>query len=110
MYAQICDKSVLKRLLKELWKIVIGSLERNIVLPPVTDRTVSTLIIFLQNKLVGTMPRLKGNLLINVFLLFLFAIFVKNMPFTSQPRKKAKQIKTGLRNTETLETSLRCQN
>ncbi len=91
MYAQICDKSVLKRLLKELWKIVIGSLERNIVLPPVTDRTVSsTLIIFLCNKLAGTMPRLKGNVPKNVFHLFLFAIFVKNMPFTSQPRKKSK--------------------
>ena len=40
MYAQICDKSVLKRLLKELWKIVIRSLEKQIVLPPTTNRSI----------------------------------------------------------------------
>ena len=35
MYAENCDKAVLKRILKQLWRIVMKSLERNIVLPPI---------------------------------------------------------------------------
>ena len=35
MYAENCDKSVLKRILKQLWRIVMKSFEQNIVLPPI---------------------------------------------------------------------------
>ena len=47
MYAENCDKSVLKRLLKQLWRIVMKSLERNIVLPPIETKVCSDIYICL---------------------------------------------------------------
>lgn len=38
MLAQYCDRVVLKRMLRELWKLVIHTLEKTIVLPPASER------------------------------------------------------------------------
>ena len=38
MDAENCDKSVLNRLLTQLWMLVMKCLERNIVLPPIETK------------------------------------------------------------------------
>ncbi|CAL1285877.1 unnamed protein product [Larinioides sclopetarius] len=40
MFYQVCERTVLKRLLKELWKIVITTMEKIVVLPPISEKNV----------------------------------------------------------------------
>lgn len=58
MLAVYCDRPVLKRLLKELWKLAIHSLEKLIVLPPMTEKT---LLHNLPNTKIEDVSRLYRN-------------------------------------------------
>lgn len=63
-FAQSCEKTVFKRILKELWKLVMVTLEKTIVLPPMNEKNL--ILQSLPNAKIEDVSRLfKNNIATN---------------------------------------------